>query len=204
MSGELKPLPKEIEDAIVQYGLASYRAGAFKEPKHVAISVEEKAKLTAAIEVAMNTRPAPPAGQTWRFNCFSSDDGDSWFHECPDDADIISSLTSGKVGDEFELLAGWRAIVARFRIVEVKDDAGDDVEVICISHPEMWQEWKSVAAGTPPAGSVSVPVEKLLAIRDALVLKDVDEAYHQLYNLVEWADPMKPWAEWIAAAGKGE
>jgi hypothetical protein len=45
--------------------------------------------------------------------------------------------------------------------------------------------------------TVECPVEKLLAIRDALIKRDISEAYHQLYAL---ADPefkrLHPWKEW--------
>lgn len=72
------------------------------------------------------------------FDCFSKDDGDSWFIESPADMDVITSLTKGKVGDEFELLSGWNAITAKFRIVKAEDEMSDDIEVECISHPEFW------------------------------------------------------------------
>lgn len=43
--------------------------------------------------------------------------------------------------------------------------------------------------------------EKLIAVRDALVVKDIEEAYHQLYQI---ADPefvsYTPWAEIVKAA----
>lgn len=58
-----------------------------------------------------------------------------------------------------------------------------------------------------PKGHVNVPAERLLAIADALIDHDCDEAYHQLYQLqlaVAGADPFKPWAHIrLAAATKG-
>jgi hypothetical protein len=48
---------------------------------------------------------------------------------------------------------------------------------------------------------VSVSVKGLLAIRDALIVNDKQEAYHQLYNLVKWNDPYKPWSEWETIQG---
>lgn len=50
-----------------------------------------------------------------------------------------------------------------------------------------------------PSGMVRVKVKNLLAVRDALVDKDCEEAYHQLYTSVDWADPYNPFAEWEAA-----
>ena len=40
---------------------------------------------------------------------------------------------------------------------------------------------------------VSISKENVLAIRDALVADDLDEAYHQLYTAFEWPDPCLPW-----------
>lgn len=53
---------------------------------------------------------------------------------------------------------------------------------------------------------VLVPAAGLLAIRDALIAEDQTEAYHQLYSLVPWKDPFKPWIEWEAMleAAQGE
>ena len=58
-----------------------------------------------------------------------------------------------------------------------------------------------------PEGMVLTKVANLIACRDALVDKDENEAYHQLYTSFDWGDPYKPWAEWefmLAAAPKGE
>jgi len=46
-----------------------------------------------------------------------------------------------------------------------------------------------------PDGYVVVKKESILACRDALVLNDVQEAYHQLYHCKEWDDRYKPWNE---------
>lgn len=67
-----------------------------------------------------------------RFECWSTNDGDSWY-ENPDDAELIYDVlgNNAKVGDEFEVMAGWCNVQARYRIVSEKDD---DFEVECISH----------------------------------------------------------------------
>lgn len=49
-----------------------------------------------------------------------------------------------------------------------------------------------------PPGMVLAKVANLIACRDALVDKDRDEAYHQLYTSCDWTDPYSPWAEWEA------
>lgn len=69
-----------------------------------------------------------------RFECWSTNEGDSWY-EHPADAELLYDVLgdSPKVGDGFEVMAGWRSVPARYRIVSQKDD---DFEVECISHPE--------------------------------------------------------------------
>jgi len=47
--------------------------------------------------------------------------------------------------------------------------------------------------------TVPIPVKSVLAVRDALVEGDCDEAYHQLYWAFGWKDPFNPWAELEAA-----
>ena len=68
------------------------------------------------------------------FNCWSTNDGDSWY-EHPADAQLIYDTLGddAKVGDEFEVTAGWTCVTARYRIVS---QDGDDFEVECISHPQ--------------------------------------------------------------------
>ena len=67
-----------------------------------------------------------------RFECWSTNDGDSWY-EHPADAELIYDVlgNNAKVGDEFEVMAGWCSVQARYRIVSEKDDY---FEVECISH----------------------------------------------------------------------
>jgi hypothetical protein len=70
-----------------------------------------------------------------RFNCWSTNEGDSWFDHPADSQAIYDCLGSdAKVGDEYELTAGWKSVTARYRITEVVGD-GEEYEVECISHP---------------------------------------------------------------------
>ena len=85
--------------------------------------------LYSAPQPAANAEPAIPA-----FDCWSSGDGECW-HLHPADACILDTVFSDgapKVGDEYEVLAGWRSVDARYRITSVDEDG--DVEVECISH----------------------------------------------------------------------
>lgn len=69
------------------------------------------------------------------FNTWSSNEGDSWYDD-PADAQIIEDVFGGDmpvIGDEYEVLAGWRCVTARYCIAFVSDDG--DCEVDCISHP---------------------------------------------------------------------
>lgn len=68
-----------------------------------------------------------------KFNCWSTNDGDSWL-EHPADAQAIYDILGSdpKIGDEYELLAGWTSVRARYRVTEIN---GDDIEVECVSHP---------------------------------------------------------------------
>ena len=69
-----------------------------------------------------------------RFDCWSTNDGDSWFEHPADSQAIYDMLGDDpKVGDEFELTAGWTCVTAKYRVTEVNVDG--DCEVECISHP---------------------------------------------------------------------
>jgi len=71
-----------------------------------------------------------------RFNCWTTNDGDSWFDHPADSQAIYDCLgNDAKVGDEYELTAGWRSVTARYRITEVVGD-GEEYEVECISHQQ--------------------------------------------------------------------
>jgi hypothetical protein len=87
--------------------------------------------LRQAINEAENAKQEPVAHP---FECWSTNDGDSWF-EHPADAQLLYDVLGDdpKVGDEFEVSAGWNCVTATYRIAS-KD--GDDFEVECISHPQ--------------------------------------------------------------------
>ena len=70
------------------------------------------------------------------FDCFSSNEGDTW-HDYPADAQIIEDVFGGDmpvVGDEYEITAGWCGVTAKYRITSVDTDG--DCEVECVSHPQ--------------------------------------------------------------------
>lgn len=85
-------------------------------------------------EAADALSASAPSEQKPRFECWSTNEGDSWY-ENPEDAELLYDVLgdSPKVGDEFEVMAGWYSVQARYRIVSQKDD---DFDVECISHPE--------------------------------------------------------------------
>lgn len=65
---------------------------------------------------------------------------------------------------------------------------------------EMPSTLRSSASSAPDRAlvedQVAIPAKALLAIRDAIVIGNTDEAFHQLYFAVPWKDPFEPWAEW--------
>lgn len=70
-----------------------------------------------------------------KFDGWATKDGDTWY-EHPADAQIIYDIFGDEpiVGAEYELVAGWSAVTARYRIVSVDGDGVCEVE--CVSHPE--------------------------------------------------------------------
>lgn len=59
------------------------------------------------------------------YDCYSNDDGDRWL-DTPDDIEFVDGL---QIGDQFELLAGWRADRVTFRVTKVPDSDSDDYAV---------------------------------------------------------------------------
>lgn len=59
------------------------------------------------------------------FDCWSNDDGDSW-GEHPADGEFVDGL---KVGDTFELLAGYDSVRVNYIVTKAPDDINDDYEV---------------------------------------------------------------------------
>ena len=94
-----------------------------------------------------------------RFNCWSTNEGDSWFDHPADSQAIYDCLgNNAKVGDEYELTAGWESVTARYRITEVVGD-DEEYEVECISHPQ---------ENTAPPPSTTAQGYALDALRAAL------------------------------------
>ena len=69
-----------------------------------------------------------PAQEPVGFDAYSCDEGDYW-HDCPDDIDIVDGR---KLGEEFELLCAYQSCVMKFKITKVPDDVDDEYEVECI------------------------------------------------------------------------
>ena len=69
-----------------------------------------------------------PAQEPVGFDAYSCDEGDYW-HDCPDDIDIVNGR---KLGEEFELLCAYQSYVMKFKITKVPDDVDDEYEVECI------------------------------------------------------------------------
>jgi len=90
-------------------------------------------EVIAAAEQAPQAAVAAPLPP---YNVFSDDDGDSW-REHPADADFVEGL---QLGDEFELLAGWRSVRVTFRVTKVPDDENDDYEVEEVTAPAAAQK----------------------------------------------------------------
>lgn len=59
------------------------------------------------------------------FECWSNDDGDSWCDD-PADVEFVDGL---KVGDTFELLAGFNSKRVNYIVTKSPDDVSDDYEV---------------------------------------------------------------------------
>lgn len=97
--------------------------------REISIGAIYAAMLAAAPQGAV-AATLPP------YNVFSDDDGDSW-REHPADADFVEGL---QLGDEFELLAGWRPVRVTFRVTKVPDDENDDYEVEEVTAPAAAQE----------------------------------------------------------------
>lgn len=114
-----------------------------------------KAFHSAAYAITVLRQALADEQQAEPFNTWSSNDGDSWYDD-PADAQIINDVFGGDIpviGDEYEVLAGWRCVTARYRIAFVSGDG--DCEVDCISHPHPQPAQQPAI----PAGYKLVPVE---------------------------------------------
>lgn len=117
-----------------EYGMSEW--GSPIDPK------ERHSKWADSVEMRLlYTDPPPPPPQQQqsmarpRFNCWSTNDGDSWVDD-PADADVLYATLGDEpqVGDEFEIIAGWRSVKAKYRVTKAGVDG--DCAVECISHPQ--------------------------------------------------------------------
>lgn len=111
------------------------------------VTLAEPANTRSTSEYSEPVKQEPVARP---FECWSTNDGDSWF-EHPADAQLIYDVLGDdpKVGDEFEVSAGWNCVTATYQIAS-KD--GDDFEVKCVSHPNN---------DTAPASAEAIRAEAL-------------------------------------------
>jgi len=107
------------------------------------------------------------------FECWSTNDGDSWF-EHPADAQLIYDVLGDdpKVGDEFEVSAGWNCVTATYQIAS-KD--GDDFEVKCVSHPNN---------DTAPVSAKAIRAE---ALEEAAEWCEAKQSYNAMHANTEFA-----------------
>lgn len=90
---------------------------------------EIRAMLAAAPQAAV-AATLPP------YDSFSDDFGESW-RDDPADSDFVDGM---KLGEEFELLGGWKAKHLTFRVTKVPDDESDDYEVEEVTAPAAAQK----------------------------------------------------------------
>jgi hypothetical protein len=118
-----------------------------------------------------------------RFNCWSTNEGDSWFDHPADAQAIYDCLgNDAKVGDEYELTAGWKSVTARYRITEVVGD-GEEYEVECISHPQ-----GNTAPQPAPAPLSEMPYEKRKAIQEGEQIGASDAWFHARHKMLDTLD----------------
>ena len=130
--------------------------------QHTLTGPEFRAELEKIVGEAYQQEAQEPATVP-RFNCWSTNEGDSWFDHPADSQAIYDCLgNDAKVGDEYELTAGWKSVTARYRITEVVGD-GEEYEVECISHPQ-----GKTAPQPAPAPLSDDLVQKTWALLDEL------------------------------------
>lgn len=116
----------------------------FENPPHE-FSAEQEQRLISRLhgELKNSAAPTSPAATEPvalpKFNCWAHPEiPDSWF-EHPADAQLLDDIVGYeniKVGLEFVVSAGWQGVEAIYRVTKIPDDDSDDVEVVCISHPQ--------------------------------------------------------------------
>lgn len=116
------------------------------------------------------------------FQCWSDNDGDSW-REHPADADLVDGL---KVGDTYELLAGWESVRATYRVTKAPDAESDDYEVECISHPED----NKPSAGKPSGQDALRPLDDAPAVDGykVLALTKWEWEKQPRFRILNWSD----------------
>ena len=149
----LQTVEQELADAFVLLWNSDDRAAWDKK------AVEHFDALRAKVESGYLAPTAIPEVRTPKFDGFSDSDGDYWY-ESPDDFNLLDSVGALKVGDEYEVLAGWNSVEAKYRVTKVPDETSDDYEVECISHPNENVEptalegWISVEDKLPHTGDL--------------------------------------------------
>jgi hypothetical protein len=93
----------------------------------------DEVALRVAKEMRSSLPPEPYIFDSAAVEFWTTNDGDSWY-EHPADAELLHDVLGNdpKVGDEFEVTAGWLSVSARYRIAS---QDGEDFEVECVSHP---------------------------------------------------------------------
>ena len=91
-----------------------------------------------------------------KYDVFSQDDGDSWEEHTASDCFVHGR----KLGDTFELLAGWTADRVTFRVTKVPDDESDDYEVEQVTPQPTAQQ---------PADGVVLDAERLAKALSAVI-----------------------------------
>jgi hypothetical protein len=113
---------------MIDKAIAALQALQSGEPSEWVIEVENgqvvMSRIGANFTGYLYTTPQPVADRQ-DYNTWSNSDGDTWL-ESPKDIEFVHGL---KVGDTYELLAGWVPVLVEYRVTKAPDDADDDYEV---------------------------------------------------------------------------
>lgn len=96
--------------------------------ERAAEDLEDNNCLESAHQLRAMLAAAPQGAQPAQlppYDSFSDDGGESW-RDHPADCDFVDGM---QLGEEFELLGGWKAKHLTFRVTKVPDDENDDYEV---------------------------------------------------------------------------
>lgn len=121
-----------IDKSVLESSLIAFETDDWQKKMQAAILIRSVLEQLNSSDGAVSLYVKP---QHKKFDCWTNNDGDTWY-EHPADAQIIYDIFDDEpiVGAEYELVAGWSAVTARYRIVSV--DCDGDCEVECVSHPE--------------------------------------------------------------------